>query len=262
MLGFGKNYGSYTTGGQTATAGTVIVVPLPPYMGEGVAPPIFKYNATAKKADWMSGTGAALSRLATLQYTNPADAHALTILRPLNFTYFTAAVAAGTTNLPVAGDPGVYSTNYLYPLTGGNGFANGPGGPSQVSDHAAASGDYVMYQLLDGTWYVDTVAAGVYSAGILAVTNGPPSPTVAANGGCNANGPVFYFGSTSTLDPATGYKPSTISTTATAATTIWIANTYAGSVTTLHYGDPLIVLSNNVTAAGTFNDVTIVYGRH
>lgn len=254
-----KYFQTYTVAGTTATAGTAITAAIPPFGGgPGVPCPLYQVDSAGKPL-WVRGTGAVITHLVNLSYLTAGTAHTINVLRPLNFTYLTAAVAAGTTALPVAGDPGIYSTNYLYALPGGTGTANGPSGPSSVSDDGAASGDYVMYQLLDGTWQVDTVSS--YSSGTLTVNTGTPTPTVSGNGGCYKNGVVFFFGVGTDTDPATNQKQPAWTTTA-STTAQYVGNTYVGGVAGLHYGDPLLFVSNNITAAGTLVDATAAYMIH
>lgn len=262
----GKYFSTYTTGDYTAAAGTAFTAFVPPFgtgAQGGVPSPLYQVDGSGNPL-WVRGTGAVKTQLVSLTYTvaSPSAAQTVTVLRPLNFTYFTAAVAAGTTALPVAADPGVYSTNYKYSLPGGTGTGNGPSGPSNVADRVIAANDYVMYQLLDGTWVLDTVASG-FSSGTITVTNGPPTPTVAGNGGCYKNGVLFHFGVAGVVDPATNQKQPAFTVAASANSLQLIGNTFAGGVAAMHYGDPLVlVCTNSGTAAGVLEEVTAAYMIH
>ena len=246
-------YPTWATGNYTATAGTVITAFVPPVRGTANgAPLLYQVDGSANPL-WVRGTGAAVTHLNRLLYTTGTTAHTVTVLRPLNWTYFTTAIAKNVTAFTgIAADPGVYSTNYKYPLPAGQ------TGPANVADNAIASGDYIMYQLVDGTWVLDT-AGGSFSAGALTVTTGTPNIT---GGGIAKNSVLFFFGATGDTDPATNQKHFACGTTASTTKQDLLPDQIIGSVAGIHPGDPLVVVSNNATAAGTLDAVIAYYARN
>lgn len=250
MLGMYTPYPTWSTGNYTATAGTAIAAFIPPMPGGGGPPVLFKVDGSGN-ALWNRGTGTGRAHIARLLYTSSTTAHTITVMRPLNWTYTTAVVAAGGTSFSLKADPGVYSTNYKYPLP------SGQAAPANVADNAIASGDYVMYQLLDGTWVLDT-AAGSYTSGAVTMTTGAPNIT---GGGVAINSPVFWFGAPGDTDPATGQKHFAVLSKASTTKEDIVPDQLVGFVASLHPGDPLIVESNNATAAGTLDAVSAYYAR-
>src|SRR5215813_9036220 len=139
--------GTFSVGRTTQTAGTAIVQLIPPWPGPiGAAPAAFSYSRAG--ASWLVSPNFGVPHVTSLNVLQGSTAHTFWLAKPKNFTYFLSALAVNTTLIPnaaLAGDPGVYSTNYLYPTPGGV-------PPGQVADNAIAAGDYVAYQLADGTW--------------------------------------------------------------------------------------------------------------
>ncbi len=113
-----------------------------------------------------------------------------------------------------------------------------------------ASGDYVVYQLVDGTWVLDTIASGSFGS-TLTLTTGTPSL-----GGIAANSPFFWFGVIGDSDPATGKVNPQWDT---VASTTTVYTDMAGLATALRPGDPLIFYSANNAATGKLSFVSGTY---
>jgi hypothetical protein len=190
------------------------------------------------------------THITALAYTAAGTAHTLTIMRPLNKTTFTAAAAAAQAVVNIAADPGVY--------TG-----------SRTANNVIAANDYVVYEAADGTFVLTTVS----SVSTLAITLAANLPT----GGVLQGGTMWFYGITTDTNPndAQAHPQHTL----TASVTTVLGNDpgeAAGSVcsslppskipavSTLlcnGKGDPLIVHSNNATAAGTLENVFVVYAN-
>lgn len=117
------------------------------------------------------------TRVTGVLTTTSTTAHILTLLRPLNRTYFTAAALASQAVVNIAADPGVYNANGT-PATGNN---------------VLAANDWVAYQAADGTFVVDTVS----SVATLAVTLTTNLPT----GGVALGGLFWTFGLATDTNP-------------------------------------------------------------
>lgn len=132
--------------------------------------------------------------------TCSTTANIIYIMRPLNWTTVKTAMAKNVTAMVLTDDPGIYSTNYRYPLPGQT--WNPPGTVNTVgpcaSDNALAASDYVAIQLLDGTYHLSTVSSGTFAAVVL--TTGTPNFT---GGTVAAGSPCFWFGVNSDTVPAT-----------------------------------------------------------
>ncbi len=226
----------------TASANTKIVSIIPPWTAPGsnnnpftVDPSQTDGNGVTGVGPWLGNPSGAWTHITDLFYTSLTTAHSLYILRPLNWTYTTAAVGSNTTAITLAADPGLFATKFKYPLPSGK-------LPNQANNVIAA-GDYVAYQWNDGTWHADLVASGSGTAPVL--TTGTPS---VAGAGINQYAPVFWYGAVGVTDPNTGMnQPLTDSVAASVAT----RQTYGyGLWSSLHRGDPLIFVSSNGTDAG------------
>ena len=178
------------------------------------------------------------SHVTKVIYTTGGTAHIIYIARPLNFSVVAAAVAAGATNIPLADDPGVYSTNYKYASLNGS-------APAQVADNAISSGDYIGVQLADGTWKAAQVTGGSYTG--LTVAALPNNNSI----GINKGALCYFFGNVSSdVDPATGQtQPQTQIASSQTRDASWADQQY-GVVAALHPGDPLLFLSGNASAQG------------
>lgn len=231
-----------------ASGGTVyysLVEPFPGYTGAGRK--IYQVNGGVP--NWW-GPSDGVPHLSRILVTTPSNLQTFYIMRPLNWTYFTTAIAKNVTAFTgIAADPGVYSTSYKYPT---------PGSvvPTQAADDTIASGDYVVYQLADGTWIVDT-AASTFSAGAVTMNTGTPN----RGGGILINSPLFYFGLKTDTDPATGLANPKISVAASQTNIDMLGSADYGSIAAYHPGDPLLVFATNETAQGWINAIAGFYGK-
>lgn len=232
-------------GRKTQSAGTVIVQLIPPFTGvPGAAPNVFDLSTNPRNF------GLGVTHVTRVAYTTGATAHLIGIMRPFNYTWTTATSAANGTTLTVYDDPGVYSTNYKYQIPPSSVV-------SQVSNNAIASGDYVVYQLKDGTWILDTTTG--LSGSTLTLTTNIPNIT---SGGVAAGSPVYFFGVIGDSDPATGQvNPQTTIAASQTRDSTWADN---GSpvVSALHPGDPMIFYSPNGTNAGTLDFISGFYAKY
>lgn len=229
--------GTFESGNRpTANGGTAFTWLIQPWMGgPGRSRGLFQAQTSPKNL------GRGVAHVEKVVYTTQATAHLIGFLRPLNFTYFKVALAKQTTAIPdttLFDDPGVYSTNYKYDGTLSTGTA-------AVADNAIAAGDYVVYQLDDGTWQLDTIASGTFGSS-LTLTTGTPNVT---GGGCAAGSPFYFFGVVTDKDPATGHTPPQTNIAANQGGAVWGSGMY-GVCSALHPGDPLIFYSPNTTTAG------------
>jgi hypothetical protein len=239
-------FGSFSTPGAAPIAGTPIVQGIPPFPGPaGTAP--FIYNAVGLSGlpNWMSGPSNAITHVASLNVKAGSTAHAIIIARPKNWTTVASAAAAGQAVINITADPGIYSTNYRYPLPGVVASSAGLYAyPGRVPDSGISAGDYCAYQLTDGTWVFDTVA----SVSTLAITMTNNVPT----GGVAAGAPFFLFKVPGTnLDPATGQLDPSF-TTVVSANNVF-TDYLVGICQSLHKGDPLLIVDGNATAADVLN---------
>lgn len=170
----------------------------------------------------------AFTRLTKLLYRCGATAHTVTVLKTLGSTTLSAAAAGSQAVINLTADPGTGT----------------PAG-------AIAANDFVCVQLDSGEFFLGKVS----SVSTLAITLTANLPSAAAAG--NA---VWFFGApgdhtssqtTTKPNPAVGSQyPATAS----------ILNTWddvaSGLHQTLNQNEPLLVHSNNATAAGTFEQVT------
>lgn len=221
----------------TAAGGTAFAALIAPFMGgPGRQRGLFNAQTSPKNL------GQGIVHVEKVCYTTGATAHLIGLLRPLNYTYFKVALPANTTLVPNAtllDDPGVFSTNYKYDGVLGTGTA-------ALADDAITTGDYVAYQLVDGTWQLDTVASGTFGAS-LTLTTGTPNVT---GGGVPAGSPLYFFGVAGDKDPATGQsQPQTLIAASQTRDATWASNGY-GVVSALHPGDPLLFYSPNTTNQG------------
>lgn len=240
---------------STATATTSPLF-FPPWRGPLAASP-FVYTAPAGVPNWYTFAGRTV--LTSALYTTGATAHTITLVRPKNWTYFPAGWAKNLTLIPngtgakstgLFDDPGVYSTNYKYPSPITTGTAS-------LGDNAIGTGDYVAYQLTDGTWQLDKVASGTFNS---ALTLGTGTPNV-TGGGVPVNGVLFFFGIAADSDPGTALAcPSTLSSITVSRANL-AADDVMGFMSSLHPGDPLLLISNNATNPGSWEGCSGYYSR-
>jgi hypothetical protein len=242
--------GTWEVGRKTAGDGVAFAALIAPFTGlrDGSSRLLFGRDLAGMPNWW--DPQPTLTHITTLIYTTGATLHQLAILRPKNFTYFSAAVPINTKAISLNVDPGVYSTNYNYPLAAGQ-------APALVADHAIQAGDYVAYQFDDGVWALDTIASGTFGGGNLTLTTGTPNRAGAT---IRANSPLFYMGLVSLNDPATGYLDPQFDTTAATTNEKWQELLGPGLISTLHPGDPMIFYSPNTVNAGKLGLISGYYG--
>ncbi len=247
MFGAGcEVFGTFAVPANTQTAATVITRLIPPFaLGHGGA----QVQKVDGNGDRIVPAPRAYTHVTSLSYLDSGTAHQATILRPLNWTYLTAALAANGTALTLAADPGIYSTNYKYPLP------NGVTKPASVADNGIGASDYVAFQLRDGSWYFGTITSGSGTAVVLA--SGVPNVT---GGGADKNTVVYYFGVAADLNPQTLVAHHYFLSTAGSAR-IEFLSAGAGSVPSLNPGDPMIFYSANATNAGTLSSLSGIYAN-
>lgn len=214
-------YAAHSLGGFTATAGTRIQAVVPP------APPQRIGLRTSKNT---------FARLSSLIYTSGSTAHTLTVMRPIGKTTLSADAAISQAVINLAADPGVA-------LVGPTGVITKNG------DNALAANDLLVIECPDGTYHL----AKVSSVATLAITLTANVPT----GGLKSGATVWDFGITTDKDPYTGLAhPFFVPTVS--AKTVYTDN-FAGVVAALNPGDPMIIDSDNGTAAGWLEAFTVIY---
>ena len=240
-------FGTFCVGRKTAAGGTAFAQMIPPFSGQGGPGPGPVPTVLQNAGNSRNG----VTHITTLLYDIGTTIHTLTLLRPQNWTTFSAVGAASQAVVSLTADPGVFSTNYKYA------FPNAQTAP-RTADDAIASGDYCVYQAADGTWIMDT-AASSYSAGQVTMTTNLPT------GGVVAGAPFYLFGISTDLDPATGLAhvqfdaaPAAASGTA----RVTFGPDGSGILCALHPGDPLIIYSPNTTTAGFLQLVAGYYSGH
>lgn len=202
-------------GRTTQVAGTVITLLVPPIKG-------------------------AITTINRLEYLAAATAHTLTVMRPFNWTTFTADAASGQAVVNIAVNPGAYATAWQYGL---------PGATPSVANNLMAASDFVVYELPDGNYVLDTVA----SISSLAVTLTTNLPT----GGVKKGDRLWFFGITTDVNPQTSKAHPAHTLTASVTTTIH--NEQDPWFRALNPYDPLIIHSNNATNAGTLERTNVLY---
>jgi hypothetical protein len=202
------------------------------------------------------------TKVTTLKYTAAGTAHTLTILRPLSKVKIVTAVAAGGTSYVLSRDPGNYSANATLdalkgPNSDGAQFAlsGNNGGTPIVANNLIASGDFLAIQTAQpGTFFLATVSGSPATAanGQCTVT-----ATAAPTGGVPAGAEVYFFGTTTDTHPVTGEAHPAYTGAASVTTTI---DGNGGEVASAFGVDePLLIHSDNATAAGTLELATGVY---
>ena len=175
---------SFGVGRRTATAGTAILVLIPP-----------KPDRKAK--------------LTYFKYTSGATQHTATVMRPLAKTTVKTTAAGAATSLILTRDPGAYAANAV---------ADGRQVPS-VADNVIAANDYIVIRRADGVYAAILVsAATVNSDGSVTLT-----VSALPTGGVLASSVVYFMGIPGDTDPSTGLANESFAP-ATSATTTYDAN--------------------------------------
>ncbi|MDE2101451.1 MAG: hypothetical protein KGL39_29670 [Patescibacteria group bacterium] len=239
-----QSLGSFSVGRKTAALNTAFAVLIPPYGGGGQAPGIGNVGlpgGSAAKPRPLTG----VPHITSFILDTGGTAHTLTILRPMNYTWFSADAAAAQAVVALTADPGSFSTAYNYPL------ANGQTAPDAAND-LIGSGDYCVYQDAKGRWVLDTATEGYGATVAGSVTMTANLPT----GGVKAGGLFYLLGQAADLDPATGLAHLQFDTTVSARLSYTDPN---GLWCGLHPGDPLVIYNPNGTAADIFQLVSGFY---
>lgn len=240
--------------GATATAGTAFTAFIPPQTRTGGTAPFLYQNLGGSAPSNVTWWGGKVGRthINNLGYVSGTTAHTLVVMRPLNWVRITTAVAANSQTVVLEEDPGIYSTNFNYPI-------NGTQHPAAAADNGIAGSDYVAFQLVDGTWHFSAVTS--VSTLTLTITTATPNVT---GGGAAANTPLFFFGASTDTSPLTGrahpaFNPP-IPASGELLTTFCSAADEA-LVSTIFPGDPMMLYSGNGTAAGRLTHVSGFYDK-
>lgn len=229
-----QKFGGWAVPSNTQTAATVITRLIPPFRAGDGGPYLAKADGNGRA---IQPKPQAYTHVTSVIYADTGTAHNVTIMRPLNWTYLTAALAANGTALTLKDDPGLYSTNFRYPLPAGHTVAS-------TANNAIGASDYVAFQLRDGTWYFGTITSGSGTTPVLATA--VPNVT---GGGADANTIVYFFGIATDVVPQTGLAHH-YWTAGAGTTRVELMGQGGGTFTNLNRGDPMIVYSANATAAG------------
>lgn len=169
------------------------------------------------------------ARVLEYVYTAAGTAHTLTLMRPIGQAKAAAAALAGQAVLVLDSQP---ATN------------------SGLATNDVAANDWMAWENTDGTYSFDKVA----SVSGLSVTMTSNLPKAVAQGKR-----VWMFGLTTDLN-TDGYAHPAAPLTA--STTTAVVNTgvgEAGVASTLRGGEPMLLQSDNATAAGTVRRVSVGY---
>lgn len=174
----------------------------------------------------------AFTRLTSVLYRCAGTAHTVSLMKAFSRTTLAAAAAASATTVVLSANPGTGT----------------PAG-------AIANGDWIAIKLDDGSFFIATVTVSGLSMTVAAL------PAAAA-----AGNDVFFFGvpgdhtSTQTNPKPNPIKGSQIVCTASVLNS-W-TDPAAGLCQSLEQYSPLMVHSNNATAAGTFELISAVYSSN
>lgn len=255
MFGNHLPYPTWSVGGIHGSGTTAFAALIPPYPGPINAPLIYALDPKGRPNWW--GQTAAWTHVSRILFTTGTTLQTNYLMRPQNFTTAAGAAAAGQAVINLTEDPGIFSTNYRFPLPGAQPTAGtNPGRyayPGRVADDGIAGGDYCAYQLTDGTWVLDTVSS-VSALAITMTTNVPA-------GGVAAGAPFFLFGQSGDSDPATGNVHYFYDTTA-STTNEKFDDPLCSFFQTLHPGDPVCAYFPNATATCKLSWMSGYYARH
>ncbi len=248
--------GSFKTRGNTAANDTVYTIGIPPYPGPHGSPPQVYSIDSQGYPTWYGARAAGggyFTKINNFFHVNGSTAHILYYLRPLNWSVVAVAGAKNTTAFTLTDNPGAYSTNFHYPTSKGviantistaqlAGVIYGP--PASVVDLTPGSTHYYAVQLSDGTWFFDKLSTFNTSTFVVASTTTIPNVT----GGGIPKGAIFFLlGTTTTVDPNTGYLPPA------EYPIVSLTTAYQGGedgvCQSVHPGDPMLLYNGNATAA-------------
>lgn len=182
--------------------------------------------------------------IASLLYLCAGTAHTLTFLRAIGRCGITQATAAAGTVIYIDRNPGPTGD-------GSTGSADNNNYPQGVTANLLVASDLIVIRETDGVQRVYTVSA-VDTTNPLKVTL-----TGALTAGVDAKSTLWMLGVLADVDPSYGLAHPT------RLAVVSVVNTYSGNVSGVHgtYRDdePILVQSNNATAAGSFNSVEYAY---
>lgn len=221
--------GSFSFTAKTANAGTAITQLIPPRGRRRIKVTQCDYSVT----------------------TNPG--HVLYFMNVLDKVTLKAAAASADTTLLLSRMPGAYSQNAS---------ADGQAVPS-VSNNNISSGDYISYQQADGTWAINTAGNATLNA------NGTVSladiGTAVSAAGISNGTTIFFHGLGTDTNPRTGLANDKLTFGSTNNVTLSFPSNSSINVSSIaespRQREPMIVLSNNTSAAGTLERLSGVYGR-
>lgn len=163
-----------------------------------------------------------ITRLTKLVYTADTTAHTVTVCRPIGTRVkLSSGASAGQAVINLSADPG----------PSGNGIA---------------ANDFICLKHDDGVYRLHKVS----SVSTLAITLTANLSVVAS-----ANQPVWFFGAIADTDPNIGEAHNSLRGIASATTTYEDAPDGAGLFASHNTFEPLLVQSNNATAAGTLEQL-------
>jgi hypothetical protein len=209
-------------GSKTATAGTAITRMIPP-----------RGKSTDKKLRGI---------LTTFSYTSLGTAHTISLIREFANTPVFSAAVGGQKVVVLTVDPGL--------------FPKGPNAQtSLVAAAATAAGDFLVFETPDGAFYFDMVASVATGAspGTLSVTMTNNLPT----GGIAQNAIAWLLKAPGGNDVWTGLVNEQLLPPISA--TFAYQDIENGIFGAFKPYSPVIVTSNNITAAGTINNMSWVY---
>lgn len=252
---------NWSVPGQTQTANTAILIPIPPYAGQpGTGPFLYGLDSQGNPNWWGVPNGpGAVTHVTRFGISTGSTANISYFMRPLNWAKVTTAGAKNTTSFIVDKDPGIYSASGLGSATNYRNKAAtaGPGGVpaaptvpvTNMADDAMTTNDYYCVQLADGTWFFDKCAGVAGTPGPLTVTTTTTIPNVTGNS-IPVGAIMFWFGVQTDLDPATGLGHPAFNPKVSVYTEFGDP-CGDGIVSTLRPGEPIYFLDPNATAAET-----------
>ena len=175
------------------------------------------------------------TRVTTLRYNNGGTGHTGTWLRPLGRTKTSAVGAAGQAVVNIVVDPGITT-----------GFSNN--GVPIVNTNGIAAGHTVVIRETDGI----ARAYIVSSVATLAITL-----TTNLVAGVNTTSDFWFMGLITDTDKRTGTAHIVANLPASVITTY--ADDTAGVCSTIGQDEPILFQSNNITAAGTVEQLSGAY---
>lgn len=170
------------------------------------------------------------TRISNIVYTAAGTAHTLTFMRPIGRTTVASAGATGQAVVNITADPGV--------AAGYAGISNAIAANDFVAIRTASDGITRLYKVSS----VSTLAITMTANLVVAV----------------AAGDIFwFFGITTDTDGVTGSAHPALNGTASATTTY--TDTTGGVVSSFRVYEPILVNSDNATAAGTLQQINWAY---